>query len=109
MKNNKINLPVNPVKKPSLFQKIKKNVIVFSFCINVLMCFASCAYFGAAESKMREVRDLQRAREFADGVLETPDLTGNFSIEELEDAVEQDLKDMKMEKPKRSKARPLNG
>ncbi len=71
-----------------LIQNIKRKVILISFCINLMLCFASCAYFSAAETKMREVRDIQRD---AKEVLDTPDLTG-WSIDELEDAVNKDIK-----------------
>ena len=71
-----------------LIQNIKRKVILISFCINLMLCFASCAYFGAAETKMREIRGIQRD---AKEVLDTPNLTG-WSIEELEHAVDKDIK-----------------
>jgi hypothetical protein len=75
----------------NIIKTIKKQVILFTFCINILLCFASCAYFSAAETKMQEVREIQRD---AKEVLETPNLTGEWDIETLEDAVAQDIKDM---------------
>lgn len=71
-----------------LIQSIKRKVILISFSINLMLCFASCAYFSAAETKMREIREIQRD---AKEVLETPNLTG-WSIEELERAVDKDIK-----------------
>jgi hypothetical protein len=76
----------------NIIQTIKKQVILFTFCINILLCFASCAYFGAADSKMREVRQIQQD---AKQVLDTPDLFSDMKIEDLQKAVDQDIKDMK--------------
>ena len=76
----------------NIIKTIKEKVILFSFCINLLLCFTSCAYFSAADSKMREYREIQRD---AKSALDTPDLFSNMTIEQLEKAVDQDLKDMK--------------
>ena len=81
----------------NIIKTIKKQVILFTFCANILLCFASCAYFSAAETKMREIRAIQGD---AEDILETPDLTGDWSIEELEDAVAQDIKDAEREMKK---------
>jgi hypothetical protein len=75
----------------TIIQNIKRKVILISFCINLMLCFASCAYFSAAETKMSEIRQMQRD---VDDILETPDLTGEMTIEQLDEAVKQDLKDM---------------
>jgi hypothetical protein len=75
----------------NIIKTIKKQIILFTFCVNILLCFASCAYFSAAETKMQEIREIQRD---AKEVLETPNLTGEWDIETLEDAVAQDIKDM---------------
>jgi len=70
---------------------IKKQIILLTFCVNLLLCFASCAYFGAADSKMREYRQIQQD---AKDALNTPSLFGDMEIEQLEKAVRQDIKDM---------------
>jgi hypothetical protein len=75
----------------NIIRTIKKQVILFTFCVNILLCFASCAYFSAAETKMQEVRQIQRD---AEEVMNTPDLTGDWGIEELEEAVRKDLKSL---------------
>lgn len=75
----------------TIIQNIKRKIILISFCINLMLCFASCAYFSAAETKMSEIRQMQQD---VDDILETPDLTGEMTIEQLDEAVEQDLKDM---------------
>lgn len=67
---------------------IKKYVILITFCINIMLCFASCAYFSAAETKMQEIREIQHD---AQDALNTPSLFSDMSIEELEKAVDQDL------------------
>jgi len=87
----------------NVIKTIKKQVILLTFCANILLCFASCAYFGAAESKMREIRQMQND---AKDVLETPDLTSDWSIEELEDAVAQDIEDAE-QKIKRERVRAI--
>lgn len=87
----------------NIIKTIKKQVILFTFCVNILLCFASCAYFSAAESKMQEVREIQRD---AKEVLETPNLTGEWDIETLEDAVAQDIKDMER-KVKKDRVRAI--
>ena len=74
-------------------QSIKRKIILISFSINLMLCFASCAYFSAAETKMQEIRAIQRD---AKEVLETPSLTDEWSIKELENAVAQDLKDLEL-------------
>lgn len=105
--NQSQNQNQNKARKPSLFKRIKKNVILLTFCINILVCFCSCAYFGAAQSKMNEIRDLREAREFAESVLETPDLTSEWDIKELEAAVNQDIEDAKRNGGKKPKPRPM--
>jgi hypothetical protein len=74
-------------------QSIKRKIILISFCINLMLCFASCAYFSAAETKMQEIRAIQRD---AKEILETPNLTDEWSIDELENAVAQDLKNLEI-------------
>jgi hypothetical protein len=87
----------------NIIKTIKKQVILLTFCANILLCFASCAYFSAAEVKMQELREIQRD---AKDILETPDLTGEWGIEELEKAVAQDLKSMEL-KHKRKQVRQM--
>jgi len=93
--------PKTTMKK--IIQNIKRKVILISFCINMMLCFASCAYFSAAEAKMQEVRGIQRD---AKEVLEMPDLTGEWNIEELENAVAKDLRDVEI-KHKRKQVRQM--
>lgn len=83
----------------NIIKTIKEKVILVTFCINILLCFASCAYFGAADAKMREVREIQRD---AKEVLDTPDLFTDLKMEDLEKAVKQDIKDMEKKFKKKS-------
>lgn len=87
----------------NIIRTIKKQVILVTFCANILLCFVSCAYFSAAETKMQEVRQIQND---AKSVLETPDLTGEWNIEELENAVAQDIEDAER-KIKRERVRAI--
>lgn len=89
--------PKNTMK--NIIKTIKEKVILFTFCANILVCFASCAYFGAADAKMREYREIQQD---AKQVLDTPDLFSDMKIEQLEKAVNQDLKDMEKKFKKKS-------
>jgi hypothetical protein len=80
------------MKKPTnIIKTIKEKAILISFGINILICFASCAYFSAADSKMREYRQIQQD---ASDVLNTPSLFGEMDISELEDAVRKDISNM---------------
>jgi hypothetical protein len=88
---------LNTNKKPTMkkttniIKTIKEKVILISFGINLLVCFTSCAYFSAADSKMREYRQIQQD---AHDALNPPSLFGDMHIEELENAVRQDIKDL---------------
>jgi len=73
----------------NIIKTIKEKVILFSFCVNLLMCFASCAYFGAADSKMREIREMKRD---AEDILNTPSLFSDLDMKELEKAVDKEVK-----------------
>lgn len=73
----------------NIIKTIKEKVILFSFCVNLLLCFASCAYFSAAENKMREYRELQRD---AEDILNTPSLFSDLDIEDLQRAVDKEVK-----------------
>lgn len=78
----------------NIIKTIKEKVILFSFCVNLLLCFASCAYFSAAENKMREYRELQRD---AEDILNTPSLFSDLDINDLHKAVDQELKQIEKE------------
>lgn len=75
----------------NIIKTIKEKVILVTFCINILLCFASCAYFSAADSKMREVREIQRD---AKDILNTPSLFSDLDMEELERAVDKEVKEL---------------
>lgn len=75
----------------NIIKTIKQKVILVTFCINILLCFASCAYFSAADSKMREVREIQRD---AKDILNTPSLFSDLDMEELERAVDKEVKEL---------------
>ena len=75
----------------NIIKNIKQKVILLTFCANILICFASCAYFSAAETKVQEYREMRRE---ASGILETPDLTSDMDMDELHKIVEQELKDL---------------
>lgn len=75
----------------NIIKTIKQKVILVTFCINILLCFASCAYFSAADSKMREYREIQRD---AKDVLNTPSLFSDLDMEELEKAVDKEVKEL---------------
>lgn len=80
------------MKKPTnIIKTIKEKAILISFGINILICFASCAYFSAADSKMREYRQIQRDVE---DILNPPSLFSDMEIGELEEAVRKDVSDM---------------
>lgn len=83
----------------NIIKNIKQKVILLTFCANILLCFASCAYFSAAEAKVQEYKELRRD---AATMLETPDLTGDMNIDELHYVVEQELKELE-QKSKRKK------
>jgi hypothetical protein len=87
----------------NIIRTIKKQVTLFTFCANILVCFASCAYFSSAESKMNEVRQIQRD---AKEILDTPSLTEEWDIKELEDAVVKDIKEME-KKAKKERVRVI--
>lgn len=82
----------------NIIKTIKEKVILFSFCVNLLLCFASCAYFSAAENKMREYRELQRD---AEDILNTPSLFSDLDINDLHKAVDQELKQIEKEKKRK--------
>jgi hypothetical protein len=86
----------------NIIKTIKEKVILFSFCVNLLLCFTSCAYFSAAESKMREYRELQRD---AADILNTPSLFSDLDINDLHKAVDQELK--QIEKDNKRKKPPV--
>lgn len=75
----------------NIIKTIKQKVILVTFCINILLCFASCAYFSAADSKMREYREIQRD---AKDILNTPSLFSDLDMEELEKAVDKEVKEL---------------
>lgn len=75
----------------NIIKTIKEKVILFSFCANLLLCFTSCAYFSAADSKMREIRERQRD---AEDILNTPSLFSDLDMEELERAVDKEVKEL---------------
>ena len=80
------------MKKPTnIIKTIKEKAILISFGINLLICFTSCAYFSAADSKMREYRQIQRDVE---DILNPPSLFSDMEICELEEAVCKDVSDM---------------
>jgi hypothetical protein len=80
------------MKKPTnIIKTIKEKIILISFGINLLICFTSCAYFSAADSKMREYRQIQRDVE---DILNPPSLFSDMEIGELEEAVCKDVSDM---------------
>jgi hypothetical protein len=75
----------------NIIKTIKEKVILFSFCVNLLLCFTSCAYFSAADSKMREIRQMERD---AADILNTPSLFSDLDMEELERAVDKEVKEL---------------
>ena len=75
----------------NIIKTIKQKVILVTFCINILLCFASCAYFSVADSKMREVREIQRD---ARDILNTQSLFSDLDIEDLEKAVDKEVKEL---------------
>jgi hypothetical protein len=80
------------MKKPTnIIKTIKEKIILISFGINLLLCFTSCAYFSAADTKMREYRQIQRDVE---DILNPPSLFSDLEISELEEAAEKDIRDM---------------
>jgi hypothetical protein len=80
------------MKKPTnIIKTIKEKIILISFGINLLVCFTSCAYFSAADSKMREYRQIQRD---VQDILNPPSLFSDLEISELEEAAEKDIRDM---------------
>ncbi len=83
----------------NIIKNIKQKVILLCFSANILLCFASCAYFSAAESKVQEYREMRRE---AEGLFQTPDLTGDMDINDLHIAVEEELQELE-QKSKRKK------
>lgn len=47
-----------------------KNIMRIAFALNMVICFASCSYFTAAESKIRDYEKMKEVDEAARQIVE---------------------------------------